>query len=190
MKSSFAKRTLLGLVIILNQVSAWSAVKLSVTPERGETQFLAVGNPGFLKINGKGTGPSGELILDGNQIQGELSLDLATLDTGMNLRNQHMKDKYLETAQFPKAILKISKQSLKGPWQMGQKHSGTLQSELLLHGQGRLIDVPFEISEDGQVSANFKLKITDFQIEIPSFMGVTVADTVDVKIQTHLNQAQ
>ena len=46
------------------------------------------------------------------------------------------------------------------------------------------------MTSDDRLKAKFNIKITDFNIEIPSFMNVTVADNVDVSIESKLQRSE
>ncbi len=154
----------------------------------GKAEFIAVGNPGFLKIHGKGEGPSGQLQIEGKKIGGLLELDLSKLDTGMDLRNQHMKEKYLEVEKYPKAKLVIKDQELPQSWNLADPKldSSTLKAILQLHGEKREMDVSYSIDSNQNLMAEFQLKLSDFKVGVPSFMGVTVADEVKIKIDSQL----
>ncbi len=155
----------------------------------GEIKFTAVGKPGFLKIKGetKGQAPEGEVKIENGIANGEFSFELKHLTTGIDLRDEHMKEKYLEISKFPKArfILKeinISKDELNSDFE--KSFSGSLN----LHGETKKIDgkVSYNGKEKSLV-ATFTIKVSDFKIDIPSHMGITVSETVDVNVQLILD---
>lgn len=180
-----------ALILILPCMS-FAQTKVLLDKSAGKTEFIAVGNPGFLKINGHGSGPKGEVMVLSRENQktlnGTLEIDLNSLDTGMKLRNTHMKEKYLEVETYPKAILRINNQSLNPSWNIAKPalKKQKLKAELEIHGEKKEVDVEYDISKSMQLTAAFEIKITDFKIPIPSFMGVTVADKVQVKINSKL----
>ena len=59
-------------------------------------------------FQGKTDRMEGTLTLDpstvGDSITVHLEVDLASLDTGKKMRNQHMRENHLETDKFPKAV--------------------------------------------------------------------------------------
>ncbi len=179
---------LIFLAIVFFAETNWASVKIDLTPESGKLEFLALGNPGFLKINGKGEGPEGTLEITDGKMSGEISIKLSSLDTGMGLRNKHMKEKYLESEKYPKAKLIIKDQAVPLGWspQTATASSSQLQAELELHGVRKPVSVQYQIDENANLKADFKIKITDYQVEIPSFMGVTVADNVEVKVVSQI----
>src|SRR6266536_1053951 len=78
--------------------------------ERGDVKILVPLKPGGAFT---ATTPSlaGTLTLEGAKpahLAGEVSMDLATIDTGISLRNQHLRENYLDVAKgegFNKAVL-------------------------------------------------------------------------------------
>src|SRR4051812_34300287 len=78
----------------------------------GTVEFNATGRPSALVINGKGAAPKGKVAVNGTSVTGSANFDLTSLDTGINLRNDHMKNKYLEVSKYPQATLTIQKLTL------------------------------------------------------------------------------
>jgi polyisoprenoid-binding protein YceI len=151
----------------------------------GEVEMLAKGKPSFIKIQGKGTAAQGELQVDGTKVSGELAFDLQTLTTGLTTRDDHMKNKYLEVAKFPKAILSLKEVKSLTTWttQSPKLDGATFEAMLTLHGETKPVSGKFSMTEDSQVNAEFSIKLSDFKVSTPSFSGVTVADLVEVKVK-------
>jgi polyisoprenoid-binding protein YceI len=69
--------------------------------ERGATQVLVPLRPGGA-FSATTASLGGVLTLEPGKparLTGELSIDLATIDTGIGLRNQHLREKYLEVGK-------------------------------------------------------------------------------------------
>lgn len=66
------------------------AAPLKADKSKGQVVFEAVGKPSFLKIKGQGEGPEGEVSV-ADKVTGSFKFKMATLDTGIGLRNDHMK---------------------------------------------------------------------------------------------------
>jgi len=120
-------------------------------------------------------------------VTGEITFDLATLDTGIEMRNSHMKDKYLEIGRFPQAKLKLTEVTLPSSWSMDQPEikDAAFKGLLTLHGIEKPVSGTFSASKNGSgigVDAKFTTKITDFGIEIPKYLGITVADEVNMQV--------
>ena len=144
----------------------------------GDAQFKAVGKPGFLRINGEGGKPTGTLSNDGKNTTGEFRCDIEPFHTGIDLRDKHMKEKYLETGKYPQALLSLKEYALGA----GER---PFKAALTLHGVTRDIEGTAEAkSHDNRwtIGADFKINLKDFTIDIPSFAGVTVAELVNVHV--------
>lgn len=154
----------------------------------GSVEFLAVGKPSFIKIRGRGENPQGVLVATQSGISGVVSFNLDSLDTGINLRNEHMKQKYLETPKFPKAELTITKMTLPPSfWSLDvvSLENISYEASLSLHGVKKTVNGMAQVERQKNtldVKSDFKLKLKDFEINTPSFKGITVAEDVDVHI--------
>ncbi len=160
--------------IILTLSSAWSA---SYKVNQGEVEFTAKGFPTFITISGKSQNVSGELGLVGKKAQGKFKLPLNTLKTGMDLRDEHMTQKYLEVGKFPEATLTLNEFDL--------RDSGEVQGLLKLHNVEKPIRITYEseLTETGIIiKTEFSLQLSDYGIDIPSFQGITVAKEIKLRV--------
>jgi polyisoprenoid-binding protein YceI len=166
---------------------AAAGASLKCDPAQGQVTFEAIGKPSMLKIKGTGEGPEGEVKV-GSTVQGDFKFKLASLKTGVDLRDTHMKDKYLQIEKFPTAELKIDSVenfNAASPEAKDLPFKGTLT----VHGVARPVTGTVDIKKKDagySVQANFETKVTDHGIDIPSYLGVTVADAVKVSVQTDL----
>lgn len=137
--------------------------------------FTAVG-PGGLRIEGKGSD------IDVRE-QGEnvtVSVNLSSMTTGIGLRDKHMKEKYLETAKYPKAVFTVDKSRIKVPF------DGNLEGKLLLHGVTRPLTVHYTAKgapNKAHVSGSAQLNMKDYGIEVPSYLGITVKPNVTLAME-------
>jgi polyisoprenoid-binding protein YceI len=183
------RNNLIFAFLCIASLPAFAGTLYKVAPE-SSAEFLAVGRPSMLKVRGTGAKVTGSFDA-GSSSSGDLAVDLDQFTTGMNLRDKHMKEKYLETGtpENKVAHFKLKKITPSLP------QSGTTQAELTgdftLHGVTKEMIVKTAVSVDGNaLTANptFKLKLTDYGIAIPSFAGVTVAEEVDITIDLHANK--
>ena len=96
------------LITLFSALALAAPIDLSKTSH--EINFLAVGQPSALKISGKlapGSAMTGKLEVVKNELVGNASIALDSFDTGIGLRNRHMKEKYLETAKYPEAKISL-----------------------------------------------------------------------------------
>ncbi len=118
-------------------------------------------------------------------LTGDLEVELATIDTGIQLRNQHLRENYLEVGKpgFDKAVLSDIR--------IGEARSETFEGRssfagnLKLHGVTKAIGGSAELKREAggmRVSASFPLSLTDFGIEPPQYMGVGVGNRLVVKV--------
>jgi polyisoprenoid-binding protein YceI len=151
--------------------------------ESGKVEFLAIGKPSFLKVKGQGAAPHGSLSLQDGKAQGSFTFELASLDTGIDLRNEHMKYKYLEISKYPKATVRFQDVPI------NKQGKQTIPATLELHGIVKKIDLEAEMKPNGEAktaTASFKIKLTDFEIAIPEHLGIRIADEVTVNIEAKL----
>jgi len=131
-------------------------------------------------------------------LQADFEVDLTTIDTGIPLRNEHMRsDKFLNTNKFPKAIFKVTTISatptvLKDGEIVKTKATG----EFTLHGKTIARDIPvtvtyhkfcnsqgkFENCDLMQIKSTFPLPLKDYNIPRPEVVFQKLADTVFVTV--------
>jgi len=117
---------------------------------------------------------------------GEVRVDLSSLDTGIDLRNTHLREKYLEVArgeEFANAVLSaVRLAKADTPSFRGQTpFTGTL----LLHGTRRPVAGQADIHSEGndvRVVASFPVRLDDYGIAPPRYLGVGVKNEVQVKV--------
>lgn len=114
-------------------------------------------------------------------LQGELSVDLQKLQTGIRLRDRHMKDNYLEVkrgAEYAAARLEqIRVEALEG--------KTSFRGLLTLHGERREVSGTAIIKpnrEGYRVEASFPVRMSEFEIPDPKYLGVGVKDQVQVNV--------
>ena len=173
--------TLAAFVLPLLLAAAAPAQPLKVDSGDSSLEFTAIGKPGFLRINGKDAKIAGTATPTGTGYSGTFTAKLDDFHTGIDMRDEHMKKKYLETDKYPTATLKwtVAKVNL------GDSSEVPFKGTLTLHGVERPVEGtakldPSSDKKSVKVDAKFPLKLSDFKIEIPSYMGVTVAEDVDV----------
>ena len=177
-----------ALALLPLAVDGWGADAPAYRVLRGEVRVVCPLTVGGV-FETKTTSISGTVgVADGSPaaLSGELSVHLSTLETGIELRNTHLREKYLEVgrgAEFASAVLSGVRLDKAGASTFrGQTpFAGTL----LLHGRRRPVAGQAEIRSEGQdvrVLASFPLHIDDYGIAAPRYLGVGVKNEVQVKI--------
>ncbi len=126
------------------------------------------------------TGPDGSYA-------GTLRVDLVPLDTGIELRNNHLRETYLEVGRgerFRHAALTGIELVVPLPPDSA-RHKTPFSGTLLLHGVERAIAGEAELSRrEGRlrVQAEFSLSLKVFDIPPPRYLGVGVRDEVGILV--------
>lgn len=165
--------------------SAALATPMKLTSNGGTVEFFAITKPSFVKIHGIGQSASSDINIDGEKVAGTFEFDLATLDTGMAGRNDHMRDKYLQVKEFPKAKLEITGMDLKQPLKLGETtvSEAPFKGNLTLHGVTKPVTGTYSLEKSGDVNAKFSIQLSDYKIAQPSFMAITVRQDIDVQVK-------
>lgn len=100
-----------------------------------------------------------------------VELKLASLKSGIAMRDRHMVKSYLDTGRHPKAIVKDAKGT-----------GGAFTGTLILKAVARKIQGTYEF--DGErIIAKFVIKPSDFSIALAAYLGMGVEDEVRVTAQ-------
>ena len=154
--------------------------------------FEAVGRPSLLKISGKGAKLSGDMKIADGSATGKFDLDLTGFDTGIDTRNEHMKEKYLETQKYPKATLTLEKVALPAGFKPGQAADAKFTGQLTVKDVSKPVEGTVKIASAAEMpaTADFKFKLSDYPVGVPKYMGITVADDVSVHVTIPSFKAQ
>jgi polyisoprenoid-binding protein YceI len=126
------------------------------------------------------------------------NVDLSKIDTGIPLRNEHMRDNFLETAKYPKATFTMKSLASPEVLKPGVKTKVMVAGDFMLHGKTVQKTVPVyvtylkkcpmtEAKMKGcdllQISAQFPVAyVKDHGVQRPEIVFQKLADTVDVKV--------
>lgn len=143
----------------------------------GVASFKGVGPAGF-KIEGKTR--SVDVKDDGKTLT--VVVGLKDLETGIDLRDKHMREKYLEVEKYPEATLAIPHDEVKWP-EDGKSAEGSGKGTFAVHGKSKEITFKYKITNtggtfsiDGEAPVNFK----EYDVNVPSYMGITVKPDITV----------
>lgn len=120
----------------------------------------------------------------------EFNVDLASIDTGIALRNEHMRDNFLQTAKFPEAVFKVSK--VTGDHEafaQGKPVSVIADGSVTIHGVTLEQKIPVTVTLKRKNSkpsltftGKFPVKLEDYKIQRPEVVFQKLADTVFVTV--------
>jgi polyisoprenoid-binding protein YceI len=146
---------------------------------RPEVLFIAHASLG-MRIEGKT--PDLSVTRNGDVL--EFVVQLATLQTGIELRDRHMREEVLEVQRFPVAKLRV-----RNPPLPATSTAGTTRAELTVHGQTRPVEVTFQVAPRTgyDVIATFRMDLRDYGMNAPTYLGVKVKPEIDVSADFHLD---
>ncbi len=150
----------------------------------GKVGFIATGRPAMIKIIGESEGPTGQLNLSNDKVSGKLILDMTKLTTKIDLRDDHMKNKYLEVGKFPTSEILINEFSITKS-ELSSSIKKEFNGELTMHGITKPVKGEIELSEKNKLisaKAKFKINIMDFLSTLPSYAGIKVADETEITV--------
>jgi polyisoprenoid-binding protein YceI len=156
---------ILGLLLALPSMAAVERVGDATAKFSGK-------GPGGFKLEGE----TNQLSIQDDGQKVTFIVPLATLKTGNSLRDQHMREKYLQTDKYPDAVLVVPWSSIRLP-ENGQSVTQTVTGQMTLHGKTKDVPVTYTVRRNGdihQTTGKVPLNIKDFGIDIPSYLGLTV----------------
>ena len=117
---------------------------------------------------------------------GSVSVDLRSLDTGISLRNEHLRENYLEVNKGPGFdTATLSGIDLNGFNPDAPEGKGSFTGLLTLHGVTKAVTGTVDVRQAGgglHVQASFPVDVLDYRISKPRYMGIGVKDTVEVEV--------
>lgn len=151
------------------------------------------------KISGKACYDDKGKLKQNKLVDVYFSVDLASIDTGIALRNDHMRDNFLHTAKFPEAIFKASAIKVDKLPTLDKVEVVNLKADgdFTLHGQTVKKPVNLKITylpQSSQTKQRFKsgnlvrirgtfpVTLSEHNIERPQAIFVKLAETVYVTI--------
>ncbi len=143
-------------------------------------------------FDGKTDKVSGHIICAAGDLSGALELhievDLASIDTGIGKRNTHMRERHLETDEFPLAVYtgETVVATSAAMLAAGETVELTVRGTFDLHGVSQPRDITAEVTlaADGTlaVEARFAVSLEAHDIDRPKFLVMKLADEQKVRV--------
>ena len=158
-----------------------------VSTKNGQVIFEA-SVPSFEEV--KATTKKASCIL--NTSNGELAtlILIKSFRFKIALMEEHFNENYMESDKFPKATLKGKLLNFDGKKLTENFQTFTLDGKLDIHGKSLAIKIPVKIKKvkDAiEISSDFKINTSDFDIKIPAAVSKKVAKEVEIKVNYSLN---
>lgn len=125
---------------------------------------------------------------------GLLRVDLRSLKTGIDLRDEHMRDRHLETEIYPYAFFQfVSLDGIDGPVEAGRAVAGRATGWFFIHGVKRQLEAEVEFiydrgkSDESAIDATvrFTIRLDDYKIKRPKALFLKLAETIEVEVVFH-----
>ena len=166
-------------LLVASTVAVTADAKLTRTGTP-QVAFHASGPAGMRIV-----GTTSDLDVDDQGSKIVIKVPLRNLTTGIQLRDHHMRDKYLQVGSYPNAELTVDRSAMRFPPGEGSV-SGDATGSMAIHGKSKNVTFHYTIAHVGstyRVAGNTKLDIRDFGIDVPSYLGITVKPDIDVEAQ-------
>jgi polyisoprenoid-binding protein YceI len=201
----FIATILLPVAMVLVTAPAWA----SEGPADARTSFYEVqagkgtvvvfkSRAPMEKFEGKTSRVSGWLEVDPDDLTApfrlEVTVDLASFDTGMSKRNEHMRDNHLETDKYPTAVFTGGELAPGSATVIPVGGSATVQliGILDLHGVAREMTCTTTVERPDSgtllVEARFDVLLPDHRIERPKFLVLKLAEDQKVTVRLFLKK--
>jgi len=163
----------------------------TIEPQSGN-EVVFVSKAPMETFEGRTDGISGEVTLDparvGDSVTVHIEIDMAGFDTGKEKRNEHMRERHLETARYPKAVfdgltvLEPRDVALDAGRMITFEVEGTLE----LHGVKRRLRATVDVTRTTEgalaIEAKFPVTLADYDISRPTFLFLKLGETQQVTV--------
>ncbi|MBK6911946.1 MAG: YceI family protein [bacterium] len=179
------------LVLSSSSIAENTDFSLQTTGAKQVVQFVS--DAPLERIVGRADGISGKISLNLSNLTdgaaGTVTVDLKTLDTGLSLRNQHMRENHLHTAEHPDAVFTVTSIASADPSDIsgGGVAATLVRGQLDLHGVKQEYEILGSLSfdkTDGTLRAQYiwPVQLKDHQIPRPAFLFMKLSDTQEITI--------
>lgn len=119
-------------------------------------------------------------------------LDLSTLATGVELRDEHMQEEFLETGKYPFAQFSGKLQTPFDPASTDTQEV-RVKGTFKIHGVSRQIEVKGQMARHGRhlfVHAAWQLQLPDYDIQIPRVLFMKVSKTQQLSVTANMEEKE
>lgn len=181
-------------LLFITAPSAGRAATFLVHPG-GENKVSFTSRAAMESFEGKTSRLEGSIVVDpatvGDSATVHFEVDLASLDTGIAKRNQHMREAHLETATYPKAVFDgVAIRPGSGALSSGKPVTLDVEGTFTLHGVAHRIQLTVVAAykrsgkEDRiEFQTAFPVALADYRISRPQFLFLKLADVQQVRVR-------
>lgn len=123
-------------------------------------------------------------------VLGIIRVDLRTLKTGIDKRDEHMRDNHLHTSEYPYAFFEIlSVEPIPRLENFDSVYIAKVSGKFYIHGNYRKTDAELELErkklpsggETIDVRAKFYINLDDYKIPRPKALFLKLAETIEIE---------
>lgn len=118
-------------------------------------------------------------------------VDLNSVDTGIGLRNRHMRENYLHTDKYPKTYFEgyiTDSQKIND-----NEYKVMVKGKMFIHGVTKEMSINGTIlkkNDNLNIKSNFSVNLSDFNIEIPKLMFMKIANEQKLVLDFNVKPAK
>ncbi len=188
------RRWTMCLPVLFVLATAANAEEFVVGPGGGN-QVVFVSKATVESFEGRTSQVEGRIAGDpaavGDSITVRIAVDLASLDTGIAMRNRHMRENHLETDRYPSAVFTGAAVASPAGAKLdpGVPVTFAIEGTFALHGVSRRLRTNVEVTLEEQAGRRrlrfataFPVALSDYGISRPKFLFLKLADVQTVKL--------
>ncbi|MCI0331184.1 MAG: YceI family protein [candidate division Zixibacteria bacterium] len=188
-------------VFFLVQIAPAAPVKFLLSSRDGRNVIKFISKAPLETIEGKTGQIEGAVevdLADAATAAGQFEVDLSIVKTGIEMRDQHMREQFLHTDSFPKAVFKLAKVTKASQKSLtdGQPVEIEAQGELTIHGVTKPVLFSGAVtylreSEATQarlpgdllhIDVGASILLSDFNVKRPQFVLLKLNDKVELRV--------
>lgn len=143
--------------------------------------------------SGSTQGVKGTVVIEAGMItSGEITVDMTTISTDSDVRDNNVRRKIFETDTYPEATFTVTEPAevsqLPEDGSVGQVE---LTGELTIHGQTHSVTHTFDAARSGDhlvVAGDVPVTRADYGVDSPEFVAAKIADEGEINIRLNLSK--
>ena len=184
----------IGALLLAGHAGFARGAEFIVQPGRGQ-QVVFSSKAAMEQFEGKTNRLKGSIQIDpaalGDSATVRFEVDLASIDTGIKMRNTHMRENHLETSKYPLAVFEGA--ALPGrpvrALEAGRVESLDVEGTFTIHGVSRRMRMAVEVVYRPnpapariEFRTTFPVAMADHAIARPQFLFLKLADVQTVRV--------
>jgi polyisoprenoid-binding protein YceI/mono/diheme cytochrome c family protein len=180
-----------ALVVVAALATAPAAARdFSIPPAAGQVRFTIDAPLDSIPGNTRAVGGTASLDpANWAAARARVVVDLTSFRTGIALRDEDLREQFLETSRHPQAVLVVTGFERVSTPKLapGDPAEGIATGTLALHGVTRPVKIPCQVTleESGalRITGNFRVTLAEFQIDRPSRLFMKLGPQADVMVR-------